>query len=81
MENRNWNNNKCIPSAMCKVKKGDKLMIQGQGRYWIYNKNQDIIMCSGKKVNLLSPITLEIKEDGFFRIEEGGITNLLRTRP
>lgn len=66
---------------MFEVREGDKLMIQGQGRYWIYNKNQDIVMCSGKEVNLLSPITLEIKENGFFKIEEGGIANLLRTRP
>jgi hypothetical protein len=66
---------------MFEVREGDKLMIQGQGRYWIYNKNQDIIMCSVKEVNLLSPITLEIKENGFFKIEEGGIANLLRTRP
>lgn len=66
---------------MFKVKKGDKLMIQGQGRYWIYDKNQEIIMCSGKEVNLLSPITLEIKESGYARIEKESTVNLLRTQP
>ena len=66
---------------MFEVKKGDKLMIQGQGRYWIYNKNQEIIMCSGKEVNLLSPITLEIKEPGYVKLEERSIVNLLRTQP
>ena len=51
---------------MFEVKEGDKLMIQGQGRYWIYNKEKDLLMCSGREVNLLSPITLEIKEAGYF---------------
>jgi hypothetical protein len=53
---------------MFEVKEGDKLMIQGQGRYWIYNKNHEIMMCSGKEVNLLSPITIEIEEPGYARI-------------
>lgn len=66
---------------MFEVKKGDKLMIQGQGRYWIYNREKDLLMCSGKEVNLLSPITLEIKEAGYFRIEEEGTARLLRTQP
>lgn len=66
---------------MFEVKKGDKLMIQGQGRYWIYNREKDLLMCSGEEVNLLSPITLEIKEAGYFRIEEEGTARLLRTQP
>lgn len=66
---------------MFEVRKGDKLMIQGQGRYWIYNKKHEIMMCSGKEVNLLSPITLEIKEAGYFKIEEEGTARLLRTQP
>lgn len=66
---------------MFEVKRGDKLMIHGQGRYWIYNKKYEIIMCSGKEVNLLTPITLEIKEPGYFRIEKEGKVNLLRTQP
>lgn len=66
---------------MFEVKKGDKLMIQGQGRYWIYNGEKDLLMCSGEEVNLLSPITLEIKEAGYFRIEEEGTARLLRTQP
>lgn len=66
---------------MFEVREGDKLMIQGQGRYWIYNRNHEIMMCSGKEVNLLSPITLEIKEPGYARIEEEGTINLLRTQP
>ena len=66
---------------MFEVKKGDKLMIQGQGRYWIYNKKYEIIMCSGKEVNLLSPITLEIRESGYVRVEKEGTINLLRTQP
>ena len=66
---------------MFEVKKGDKLMIQGQGRYWIYDNKKNLLMCSGKEVNLLSPITLEIKEPGYFRIEQKGIAKLLRTQP
>jgi hypothetical protein len=66
---------------MFEVKEGDKLMIQGQGRYWIYNKEKNFLMCSGKEVNLLSPITLEIKEPGYFKIEEKGTAHLLRTQP
>ncbi len=66
---------------MFEVKEGDKLMIQGQGRYWIYNKNHEIMMCSGKEVNLLSPITIEIEEPGYARIEKEGTINLLRTQP
>jgi len=66
---------------MFEVKKGDKIMIQGQGRYWIYNREKNLLMCSGKEVNLLSPITLEIKEAGYFRIEEEGTARLLRTHP
>lgn len=66
---------------MFEVKEGDKLMIQGQGRYWIYNKEKDLLMCSGKEVNLLSPITLEIKEAGYFKIGDKGTARLLRTHP
>lgn len=66
---------------MFEVEKGDKLMIQGQGRYWIYNQEREIIMCSGKEVNLLSPITLEIKEPGYAKVEEKGTARLLRTQP
>lgn len=66
---------------MFKIKKGDKIMIQGQGRYWIYDNKKNLLMCSGKEVNLLSPITLEIKEPGYVRIEKEGIINLLRTQP
>lgn len=66
---------------MFEVRKGDKLMIQGQGRYWIYNKKHEIMMCSGKEVNLLSPITIEIEEPGYARIEKEGTINLLRTQP
>jgi len=66
---------------MFEVREGDKLMIQGQGRYWIYNKNHEIMMCSGKEVNLLSPITIEIKEPGYVRIGERSTVNLLRTQP
>lgn len=66
---------------MFEVKKGDKLMIHGQGRYWIYDSEKNLLMCSGKEVNLLSPITLEIKEPGYAKIEEKSIVNLLRTQP
>jgi hypothetical protein len=66
---------------MFEVEKGDKLMIQGQGRYWIYNQEREIIMCSGKEINLLSPITLEIKEPGYAKVEEKSTARLLRTQP